>query len=238
MAGLHKRMAVKQKVEQAGQAMQVENLEHIEKQLAVFKENLEGFARKHKNEINKSPQFRRQFQKMCGKVGVDPLASNKGIWAQLLGVGDFYYELSVQVIDVCLATRPQNGGLIAMDELCARLAQKRGSKSQSISSDDVLQAIKKVSVLGNGFKVVDVGRQQMVVSVPCELNRDHTIVLEAAQASLGYVTAVLIRERLGWDSQRLEAVLDLMRQEGMVWVDLQNGGEPAYWFPSLLLSAS
>jgi len=24
---------------------------------------------------------------------VDPLASNKGFWAELLGIGDFYYEL-------------------------------------------------------------------------------------------------------------------------------------------------
>ena len=30
-------------------------------------------------------------------TGVDPLASNKGFWAQVLGVGDFYYELAVQV---------------------------------------------------------------------------------------------------------------------------------------------
>lgn len=28
---------------------------------------------------------------------MDPLASNKGFWAQVLGVGDFYYELAVQV---------------------------------------------------------------------------------------------------------------------------------------------
>ena len=34
---------------------------------------------------------------MCQKIGVDPLASHKGFWAQLLGVGDFYYELGVQV---------------------------------------------------------------------------------------------------------------------------------------------
>lgn len=34
---------------------------------------------------------------MCVQVGVDPLASQKGFWAQMLGVGDFYYELSVQV---------------------------------------------------------------------------------------------------------------------------------------------
>ena len=25
--------------------------------------------------------------------GVDPLASNKGFWNDLLGVGDYYYEL-------------------------------------------------------------------------------------------------------------------------------------------------
>lgn len=40
-------------------------------------------------------------------AGVDPLASNKGFWAQLLGVGDFYYELSVQVR---LNTRGPDGG--------------------------------------------------------------------------------------------------------------------------------
>ncbi len=31
--------------------------------------------------------------------GVDPLASGKGFWAELLGVGDFYFELTVQVRD-------------------------------------------------------------------------------------------------------------------------------------------
>ena len=34
---------------------------------------------------------------MCANVGVDPLSSNKGMWATLLGFGDFYYELGVQV---------------------------------------------------------------------------------------------------------------------------------------------
>ena len=39
---------------------------------------------------------------MCSKIGVDPLASSKGFWAQLLGVGDFYYELGVQIVEVTL----------------------------------------------------------------------------------------------------------------------------------------
>lgn len=45
------------------------------------------------NDIRKNPAFRSQFHEMCTKVGVDPLASNKGFWAELLGIGDFYYEL-------------------------------------------------------------------------------------------------------------------------------------------------
>ena len=34
---------------------------------------------------------------MCTSIGVDPLASSKGFWSEMLGFGDFYYELAVQV---------------------------------------------------------------------------------------------------------------------------------------------
>ena len=44
------------------------------------------------SDIRKYPLFRQQFHEMCAKVGVDPLASNKGVWAELLGISDFYYE--------------------------------------------------------------------------------------------------------------------------------------------------
>ena len=54
---------------------------------------------------------------MCANVGVDPLASNKGMWAQLLGFGDFYYELGVQIIEACLATRAYNGGFMELASL-------------------------------------------------------------------------------------------------------------------------
>lgn len=59
---------------------------------------------------------------MCNSIGVDPLActwngsdyccyfclklprltAKKGFWAQMLGFGDFYYELGVQIVEVCL----------------------------------------------------------------------------------------------------------------------------------------
>lgn len=34
---------------------------------------------------------------MCKQIGVDPLSSNKGFWVDVLGVGDFYYELAVSI---------------------------------------------------------------------------------------------------------------------------------------------
>lgn len=72
-----------------------------------------------REDVRKDPVFRAQFHTMCANVGVDPLASNKGMWAQLLGFGDFYYELGVQVVEACLATRSMNGGLMDLDSLRA-----------------------------------------------------------------------------------------------------------------------
>ncbi len=46
---------------------------------------------------------------MCASIGVDPLASGKGFWSNMLEIGDFYYELAVQIVEVfkikCLVTR-------------------------------------------------------------------------------------------------------------------------------------
>lgn len=39
-----------------------------------------------------------------------PHEAGKGFWSEMLGVGDFYYELGVQIIEVCLALKHRNGG--------------------------------------------------------------------------------------------------------------------------------
>ncbi|CDY29270.1 BnaC01g19220D [Brassica napus] len=122
----------------------------MKEQLATFKSQLEEFARKHKNDIRKNPAFRAQFHEMCAKVGVDPLASNKGFWAELLGIGDFYYELGVQIIEVCMLTRSLNGGLISLQELCNHLRQRRKKDSEAVNEDDCLRAISKLKVVEAG----------------------------------------------------------------------------------------
>jgi len=43
------------------------------------------------------------------------------MWSELLGFGDFYYELGVQAVEACMAERPLNGGLMEIEELVVRV---------------------------------------------------------------------------------------------------------------------
>eukprot|EP00030_Apusomonadida_sp_AF-17_P004675 a511698_494.p1 GENE.a511698_494~~a511698_494.p1 ORF type:complete len:262 (+),score=85.63 a511698_494:49-786(+) len=218
-----------------GEQVERTKSESIRSQMDVFKRSLEEFAVKYKKEINRNPAFRMHFQRMCSDIGVDTLASRQGFWAQLLGLGDFYYELSVQIVDVCLATRKLNGGLIRMAELKARLQRRRGAKAQEITEDDIERAIAKLRVLGNGFWILVLGTERLVQSVPVELNVDHSAVLALASES-AKVSKSGIRAALGWTPDRIDSVLNVLMQEGMVWVDDQ-GPEPEYWVLSLVRDA-
>lgn len=140
-----------EKYKDKGADLQESQLEQMTKQMDVFRNKLEEFAMKHKEDIRKNSQFRKQFQEMCAAIGVDPLATGKGFWS-VLGMGDFYYELSVQVVEVCLAANHKTGGLMELDELRRRLIAARGQNAahQEITKEDILMAAKKLSIFGNG----------------------------------------------------------------------------------------
>jgi len=223
-----------QQFKKVGAEMAEENMKQMRESLAVFQKSLEDFAEKHAKQIKKDPQFRQYFNEMCQKIGIDPLASKRGFWSQLLGVGDFYYELGVQIVEVCLRTRSSNGGLIDIDELRQKLIKLRGPKAQEVSNDDIERSIKTIKQLGNGFNVIVVGSKKIVQSVPCELNNDHTTAMVFAQEK-GFITASVLRQELSWDDTRIDGVMNLLLQQGMVWADDQTeNGERAFWFPSLI----
>ncbi|KAK4278454.1 hypothetical protein QN277_016297 [Acacia crassicarpa] len=148
IGGLQNAAAARNQFRLVGENVAKVKTDMMKGQLATFRSQLEEFAHKHKHDIRKNPAFRSQFHEMCAKVGVDPLASNKGFWAELLGIGDFYYELGVQIVDICLATRAHNGGLINLQELCHLLRQRRRSDRGAVSEDDCLRAISKLKAQG------------------------------------------------------------------------------------------
>uniref|UniRef100_UPI00359015B5 vacuolar-sorting protein SNF8 isoform X2 n=1 Tax=Myxine glutinosa TaxID=7769 RepID=UPI00359015B5 len=207
-------------------------LEEMSKQLETFRGHLEQFASKRKQDIRKNPQFRMQFQNMCATIGVDPLASGKGFWSEMLGVGDFYYELGVQIVEVCLALRHRDGGLMMLEELHKRVLKSRGKLAQDVSQDDLIRAIKKLKVLGNGFSMIQMGGSYLVQSVPAELNMDHTTVLQLAEAN-GYTSAAEVKAALKWEPERIDHVLTYLLREGLAWLDMQATDGPQYWFPAL-----
>ncbi|CAG8469325.1 12818_t:CDS:2 [Ambispora gerdemannii] len=202
-------------------------------QREIFKTNLQEFARKYRKDIRKDPQFRMHFQKMCSNINVDPLASNKGFWAELLGVGNFYYELGIQIIDVCLSTRVGNGGLLELGELKRRLEKMRNASGsstsiQEISEDDIMRSIKTLKPLGNGFEILQIGSRKMVISVPRELNVDQSSLLTLAQER-GYITKEIVASSLsGWSTERINNAIDNLLADGLCWIDTQANPHE-YW---------
>jgi len=225
--------ARKARYKQKGSEIEEKHAESMGRQLEAFKGNLEQFAGRYKGRINSDPEFRAQFHRMCRAAKVDPLASKKGFWASALGFGDFYYELGIQCVDACLATRGQNGGLIEMDELRGRLRQMRGRGAAPVTVDDVERAVATLGPLGSGFTVHELGQRRVVQSVPVELNADQIAVLRLAGAGGGHATRSGLVQALGWPDDRAQHALAQLEREGMVWLDAQAEGETAFWFASL-----
>lgn len=212
-----------------GSEIQENQIEHMTLQMEKFREKLEEFAGKHKTEIKKNPEFRKQFQEMCASIGVDPLASGKGFWCEMLGVGDFYYELGVQIVELCVATSHRNGGVLSLEEVIRKLNHRRRPDNQ-VSGDDIVRAVKKLRILGSGMEVVATGSSQFIYSIPGELSMDHTTVLQLAEKT-GHMTAVSAVTDLGWTHERVGRTLDHLLRVGVAWRDDQDR-PPSYWFPA------
>jgi len=243
LGAINKKKLAESKFKEKGYELAQDQLNELSKQLELFRENLQDFASKHKNEIRKNPTFRRQFQEMCASVGVDPLASGKGFWSEMLGVGDFYYELGVQIVEICMATSARNGGLMGLDELRDRLVKLRSRAKKGeveISMDDLQRAIKKLKVLGNGFTVIAIPcggeTRYLVQSIPGELSKDHTTVLAVAEAGGGAVGVADLKKGHGWEVERADRALEHLVKEGLAWVDDQAAAK-LYWFPALFPGA-
>lgn len=143
-------------------------------------------------------------------------------------MGDFYYELAVKVAEVCFATRSRNGGIIAVTEVHEILNRKKNSYNQT----DIPIAVKKLGKLGGGFRIVAVGKSDVIVSVPTELDKDHTEIMTLAQNGEGCVTIHDVVQHLNWEEDRAQRAITLLLQEGMAWKD-DYLGITFYWFPSV-----
>jgi ESCRT-II complex subunit VPS22 len=231
-----------------GTNLRQSHTDSLQTQLSVFQQLLYQFSIQHAKEIRSNPSFRAEFARMCSAVGVDFLASshtNKdgksggaggSLWAQMLGgdINDFYFEIAVRVVEVCRATRAENGGMMALAEVRARVQKGKGIGGgiTEVSEDDIRRAVESLKPLGSGFKIMSLGSKQMIRSVPKELNTDQSTVLEVITV-LGYVTVSMLQVNLNWEKERALAVIEDLVADSLVWVDLQ-AEETEYWSPTFI----
>ena len=235
IGGVTKKSSMQRAFADKGKTMEAEKMSAVKETLDAFKESLSEFAKKHRERINSDPEFRQQFHSMCVSVGVDPLASSKGFWADILGVGDFYFELGVKIIQACLETRNDNRGLMHMEELMSKLKSggtftKASVSIRNVSLVDVRKAIEKLAVLGGGFRVVKTGNgAEFILSVPMELNVDHEELIEEAENNEVIAEETFMRTH-GWSKERFHMVISPLLHEGMIWVD-EHGPVTSYMLP-------
>ena len=176
-------------------------------------------------------------------------------------MGDFYYELAVQIVEVCLATSHLNGGLITLDDLRARLLRSRSkTRKEAISrfasgaasgderatfSDDIMRAVSKLKVLGHGFELIPISgagsggtsARYMIQSVPGELSMDETRILQLAEEHEGRVSVALCVDSLRWEPERAARNLDRLVRLERAWIDEAAAGGAEFWFSSLFLDS-
>jgi ESCRT-II complex subunit VPS22 len=230
--GIKQQQQKRQQFQQKSNQVFADYSEQLSTSLELLKQNLEEFALKHQAEIKNNPVFRQKFHEMCMQVGVDPLSSNKSFWTKVLGFGDFYYQIALQVVQICMITREMNGGLIEWSELKSRMETLRGRYAQPISDQDLVQALKCLGPFGDGFGILEMGTKKMVRSIPQETNMDGLAVL--AKIEDKGVTAEQLQVMLGWSHERCQVVLDSFVQQAICWIDLQND-PPAYWIAGMVM---
>ncbi|KAF2350802.1 EAP30 [Trinorchestia longiramus] len=161
-------------------------------------------------------------------------------WSELLGVGELYYELGVQVVELCVATSHLNGGLLPLQDALRRLNARGARKNNPIAEDDIVRAVRKLRVLGAGVEVVQLGRAQYITAIPGELTMDHTTLLQFAErdsnepSSRGRITIPGVCADLGWTEERARRGVEQMLRAGVAWRDDVDN---SYWFPAVFQNA-
>lgn len=240
IAGIKAQKEKEERLKKLGAELETNLMNDLTTQFNDFKNNLEEFAVKNKKLINDDPVFRRQFHQMCREIGVDPISSQKGRLGGAIGLGNFYYELGIQVVNVCIALKKKTGGFVEMADCMRYLEKLRGSAASAISEDDIVNAIKQMQTLGTSLNIIKVDTKQYISSVPMELNEDHKLLIVLGEEE-GYFTESMAVEKLKILPQRVQEAVKILIAEGIVWIDnpcyvssSTAKPETLYWFPNML----
>lgn len=119
------------------------------------------------------------------------------MWGML---GDFYNQISIQILRICEKTKDLNGGLMKINELVSIF--NRTYPNNQIDASDVIKAVENIEKLGNGCKIIKGG---YISTVPFELSNDQVLLMGMSETT-GYVS-VSIAKKHGWTQDRFNLAI-------------------------------
>jgi ESCRT-II complex subunit VPS22 len=149
-----------------------------------LKLNMSKYSSQYENQIRNNKEVRAKFINICNKIGIDPIVSKRSMWGML---GDFYNQISIQILRICEKTKELNGGLLKIQDLLTIF--NRTYPSNQIDRNDVAKAVENIMKLGNGCKIVD---NTYISTVPFELSNDQVSLMKMADVS-GFVSENIAR---------------------------------------------
>uniref|UniRef100_A0A3B0MYW0 Eap30 subunit of ell complex, putative n=1 Tax=Theileria annulata TaxID=5874 RepID=A0A3B0MYW0_THEAN len=226
--------------------------ENRERYLAIlndFRTNFENFVKRHHYKINSDPDFRVKFLEMCDILSIDVLELSPRIrpnFSRVLGtVNSFLPEICTLMLEICINTRNENGGICELSYLLEMFP-----KSYKLTQNDLLKASKEFRVFGDSIKVVQVNDKYFVVTNP-DLSNVHCECLKVATELKRGISCLDLSTHLGWTIERSKIVLNQLTAIQITWIDINtNSGivnitlqiivtdnspeNPYYWFTSLI----
>ncbi|KAK7200787.1 EAP30/Vps36 family [Novymonas esmeraldas] len=195
-----------QRMADLGAQITAERVGQIEDQLEELQTQLKTLAQNHKSDIKEDPVVRARFRQLADSLGVDLISSKKNVFADALGLGDFYYQLAGRTVEACMRERKFCGAYVPLQRvqffvqkaydastLASGNAQNRhsvlphsGSRGDGpseakrivISEADVVTALSKLSVLGAGYNIVKLGGVSYIQTTPDGARGgDHVLLL-------------------------------------------------------------
>ena len=203
--------------------------------------SLKSIVVNQKKQLEKDEEYQKKFYKLCNDIGVDPFTQKKGFLSGLLNknLDEYYKQLGMRVLGVCLDTRFQNGGLIRLADVKARLNEHAENKSERVHSSDIRTAVGKLSVLSSSLCIVHIEDEEMggeveyIKSADMEFSGDSLRILARANKKKGKLQVA----DMGHDTNgKWEKELNLFVDQGIAWVDIHDG-LTTYYFPTIVFAS-
>lgn len=214
----------------------VDKLEMMVTNIEKMKEDLKKIEKENKKEILENRDFYQKISKirenmgLPKELGVYEWRDKPSIKERFFG-GDFYNELSHELLDLIVENTSRTGGILALSELVLLLNKSRPGKN--LEHQDILKGIKillkkklidNLLELENGMKIIEVKE--------IDWSEEQKLVLDLG-SELGYMTIENLMIKTGWGLQKINSVLLDMEKNGLVLKDVSAVEGIKYWFPGL-----